>query len=67
MNENFLNGFALTFCFGKWNNLLITLTSRCFRINIGWLAFTVYFYDFEDEVYQSIKFAKAFKADSKEI
>lgn len=46
-----MNGLTITLCVGKWAPPHVRKHSRSIGFCVGWLAFTVYFYDREVEMH----------------
>jgi hypothetical protein len=49
-----MKGITFTLCIGKFGGFNIRI-KNCFRLCLGWIAFTIYFYDREVLVKTSIE------------
>jgi hypothetical protein len=49
-----MKGITFTLCIGKFGGFNIRI-KNCFRLCLGWISFTIYFYDREILVQTSIE------------
>jgi hypothetical protein len=46
-SKNNMNGLSFTLVFGSYAGFFVIVNKEQFRICLGWVAFTIYFCDFE--------------------